>query len=713
MRTDVRNPQDVFFSPQRLLVPLFQRPYVWSLAGQWRPLWDDVKRVSERLIEVGTATPHFLGAVVIQQQPNSIGTLTVRTIIDGQQRLTTLQILLDAVHGQLAVNGQLDLAKQVQDLVENQAHFTKSHDDRFKVWPTNRDRAAFNEVMSAEHPINYAKLVNCSEKLVQAHEYFSREISAWLNEGDKSLRASSLVQTMTRYLQIVVIDLQVDEDAQEIFETLNARGTPLTAADLIKNFVFQRLDASPEEAEKAYLSYWNQFETPFWEHEVGRLQLSRSSLFLTQWLISQTREDIVAREVFTRFKFFVNESGEDVQSLLPKLRKIGDLYSDFTIGSTRSTGALSRIELFSYRLAALDSEVIKPLLLWLIDPDKDLVPEEQLHKAIESLESWLVRRSIVRASTKAYNKIVIEILSDLNKAPRTQSGDVVEAYLCRQSGVTSYWPSDEDIIREVTTQPLYKRLVRTRLRMIIEALEDKRRGFVSTVGGRLSETSVARAVTSIEHVMPQDWKTNWPGEDIDDRGVHRDVLVHMLGNLTLLTQSLNSKVSNAPWVEKAKAFREHTTLLLTADIVNSGLQNWSAENIHVRNLALAKDVLLIWPVPAQNKGLLESESRGVTTRVTLADLVHAGYLKPGQSIFARVQAHRGKEAFISEDGAIFIDGVRDDTPSGAAKKVTRSTAEDGWWFWVTDLDEGTSLMDVRRAYLEALEVDSDDDAEED
>ena len=184
MLTQVKNPQDIFFSPQRLLVPLFQRPYVWSLEGQWRPLWEDVCRVAERIANTGFSAPHFLGAVVVQQQPNEIGTLSVRTVIDGQQRLTTLQVLLDSVHGEISKLGLEGLARQAQDLVENQKHFTVTPEDRFKVWPTNRDRAAFNEVMAAPVPVDYSKLENKESRLVKAHEFFSSEISEWLKSLD-------------------------------------------------------------------------------------------------------------------------------------------------------------------------------------------------------------------------------------------------------------------------------------------------------------------------------------------------------------------------------------------------------------------------------------------------------------------------------------------------------------------------------------------------
>lgn len=706
MFTQVKTPHEVFFNPQRLLVPLFQRPYVWSLEGQWRLLWEDVRRVADKIVRTGSSAPHFLGAVVLQQQPTEIGTITVRTVIDGQQRLTTLQILLDAVHGQVLRYANENLAKQALDLVENPQHFTQTPEDRFKVWPTNRDRAAFNEVMSADTPLDYSALANRDSRLVRAHEYFSREIMGWFEEGDSEAKANAIVTAVSRYLQLVVIDLQADEDAQEIFETLNARGTPLTAADLIKNFVFQRLNASPAEAESSYHQYWEQFETPFWETEVsaGRMVHTRSSLFLTQWLVAQTKQDVTAREVFSKFKNYISDSNLPVQELLPRLRNAADVYRDFTEGSRQTTGSLSRLELFVYRISTLDSEVLKPILIWLYDPNAAAIQPDQLNKALNSLESWAVRRSIVRATTQSYNRLVVDMLTMLANADRSEAGDVIERFLASQTSNSSYWPNDDDIRRELRSQPIYKRLARSRLRMIIEALEDHRRGFKATVGGRLSESAVPRSVTSIEHVMPQEWRTSWPGAETDDAGVDRDVLVHTLGNLTLVTQALNSKVSNSAWLVKKKAFIEHTTLLLTADLVNAGDEEWGAEKIHRRGKRLTEDILEIWPVPANNRGLLDSTGKIAASKTTVADLVQAGLLRPGQILYARTQAHKGKQAFVSEDGGLFVDGVRSETPSGAAEKVTGS-GENGWWFWVTDLAMLVSLSDLRHEYGQLSDVD--------
>jgi len=132
--------------PQRLVVPLFQRPYVWNEDSQWKPLWNDFVRVADRLLKEpqDKHRPHFLGAVVLQQVQNPIGLMQTRTIIDGQQRLTTLQLLLDALHAELLSVQATAPAARIEPLVRNADPFCSKPEDHFKVWPTNRDRAAFS-----------------------------------------------------------------------------------------------------------------------------------------------------------------------------------------------------------------------------------------------------------------------------------------------------------------------------------------------------------------------------------------------------------------------------------------------------------------------------------------------------------------------------------------------------------------------------------------
>ena len=710
--TNVKNPQDIFYNPQRLLVPLFQRPYVWNKERQWEPLWQDVKRVAERLLD-GTESSHFLGAVVLQQLPNELGSLSSRSIIDGQQRLTTLQLLFDSIQGELYFRQLPTYASQVKALVENPEAYRSSSEDVYKVWPTNRDRPGFNEVMSASYPVSYSSLENKDSQITKAHAYFSEVVGSWLDEGEPESRGRALVDTISRHLQIVVIDLAFDEDAQEIFETLNARGTPLTAADLIKNFVFQRLKGSSQDVELAYHKYWELFETPFWEEEVttGRLVYSRSSLFLAQWLVAQTGQELTAREVFNRFKHYVEDLNKPVDDLLPRLHKDVLTYQEMVKASLLSSGPLPYLPLFLYRISTLDSQVFTSLVIWLREAQAEPIPESEMKHVIASIESWAVRRAILKLPTKRYNLIMVELLNKLRKVDRSHVGQHAQNFFASQTSVNSYWPSDDEVIQELSTKPTYRRLARGRLRMILEALEDFRRGYGGSTDGRFADSTVSRGVHSIEHVMPQEWRTNWKFSGDDEDYSDRDARVHQLGNLTLVTKAFNSKLSNSSWKTKRSAFQEHATLLTTAEVVNSG-EVWDDSSIEKRSIKLAREITQIWPVPTGNLGLKEDAVTISGARVKVSDLVQAQLLRAGQILYARTQAHLGSQAIVSEDGGIYVDDKRYDTPSAAAKAVTKTRSEAGWWFWLVDLDSGESLSDVRDTYRSTLEEEGEIDEED-
>lgn len=703
MLTQVKNPQDVFYLPQRLLVPLFQRPYVWVREAQWEPLWADVVRVAERLESGDSRAEHFLGAVVLQQQPNEIGTLTTRTIIDGQQRLTTLQLMMDAIHDQLSEMELPEFAHQLRDLTRNQSHHLIEFEDQFKVWPTNRDRSAFAEVMSNVVTAD-TQLTNSKSRIAEAHQYFLESAREWLLEasGNERMRAQSLVKAVVTQLQIVVIDLNAEEDAQEIFETLNARGTPLSAADLIKNFVFQRLETRPEVQEKIYHDIWEHFETPFWEATVssGRVSYSRTSLYLAQWLISQTKQETTGREVFSAFKRHVIDSDASMLDLLQRIRAVADLYEQITRASQDKHQPLNRIELFAYRTNALQSEVIKPFLLWLLDPALPEVPPEQTEQALDALESWLVRRTLVRATSKGYNKIVVDLLQSLSRRPRTEAGSTTERFLAGQTAPTSYWPGDDELRRELTDSPIYIHLSRARLRMILEAIEDHWRGFDDPKPKH--EQRVIRDACTVEHVMPQQWQTNW-GVDTIDAQIERDKAIHCLGNLTLATQSLNSDVSNAAWLGpkgKRETFKRHTSLLLTSDIVETGEVEWAESSIRQRTQRMINDIIEIWPVPPGHTGAVSGARSRLHARVTVFDLLESGLVSTGQLLFARPKGHRGRTCEITNDGRLHLNGEFFASPSGAAKAVTRSQSEAGWSFWFTNPDQDVCLSDLRRDYLD-------------
>ncbi|PZF66712.1 hypothetical protein DEJ33_08415 [Curtobacterium sp. MCPF17_047] len=703
MLTQVRSPQEVFFSPQRFVLPLFQRPYVWSAELQWEPLWQDITRLVHAVTERPEAT-HFMGAIVLQQQQVPLGGLPAWSVIDGQQRLTTLQLLLDALHAELDFRGWTAVAGQVIDLVENQQAFRIVAEDQFKLWPTNRDRPAFTGVMRATPPVAYESLER--SRLVESHRFFATAIAAWLDAADiPEMAARTLVAAITTKLQLVVIQLQADEDAQEIFETLNARGTPLSAADLIKNFVFQRLNTTPEATEDAYRQWWAQFETPFWETEVraGRILYSRASLFLTQWLTARTMREIPAREVFAAFKRFATDpTTSRVSQLLPEIHAAATRYRDFTVAAEARDGELTRLGLFVYRTSTLDSELAKPILIWLGEPEQAGIPNRVRDRLLAVLESWFVRRALVRAPSQGANRFLLDLLAHLSAQPGDDVADAAEAFLAKQATSTAYWPDDAEVARELRSVQAYKRFRRARLRMVLEAVEDNLRGYPA--GHRYGDGTISRGVYTIEHIMPQEWRANWPApsEQIESE---RDRVVQTLGNLTLATQALNSRLSNAAWDAKRTTLERYSSLLITRPVIGGQQPAWDDSLIAARTATLAEMILKVWPVPDGHHVQHEDGADRTVHRVEVADLVRAGLLTVGGLLRARPGGAAGRTATIGQDGSIHLDsGSVHATLSGAAKAVSGNSAEAGWHYWAREDD--TVLTEVRAEYL----VGTDDEA---
>jgi hypothetical protein len=719
METQVRTPQMIFMQPQRLTVPLFQRPYVWNEESQWEPLWKDVVRVAQRLLDrpFEKHHPHFLGAVVLQHAQKQIGQMQERTIIDGQQRLTTLQLLLDALHAELWRVGAKQQALRIEPLVTNADAFCLRPEDRFKVWPTNRDRDAFNVVMAAVPPIDYEKLNLRSERLVAAHRFFSDQTKHWLscNGSDAIERRATAIETAVReLLQIVVIDLGADENAQEIFETLNARGAHLSAADLIKNFVFQRLLEAGADVDQVYQKHWKEFETGFWEAEVsvGRLRYPRSAIFLNHWLVARTGEEIVAREVFNRFKRFVDDVHIPMLELLSQINSAADVYRRFVRGTLSGAGSVGHLNLFGYRTGVLESEVIKPLILYLLSPEETLIPTPQLDKALDAVESWMVRRMLVRATTKAYGQVIAELIARLKCSDRAVAGDEIEKFLAAQSGASRYWPDDNELKHELLALQAYRRIGRGRLRMVFEAIEDYRRGWRDGKTGLASERA-PQDVLAIEHIMPRRWQHHWP-LPAERSEADRERLIHTLGNLTLLTGKLNSKMSNAAWLGdggKKSALTSYDILLLNRDILQSD-HLWSDDNIRERTLKLIQIILQIWPVPLGHQSGMATERSQPHRRVDLLDLIAGGLLEPGATLIPRVKRFEHRTATLLPDGTVGVDGVTFANATEAASHIY-GKRKNGWWFFLTDPVSRRSLKAVKAEYINSLAIENDEPDDED
>ena len=702
METNVRTPLDIFHLPQHLVVPIFQRPYVWDEADQWTPLWHDVRRIAElRLNDPYNQAVHFLGAVVLQAQENAAGDLQARNVIDGQQRITTLQLLMDATSAVLETLGEEQLASQLGDLTHNTSAFVRHEEELLKLRHTNRDRAPYDEVMRADPPVDHGALAHSDSQIVKAHGFYSRVVAEWLNESEQgaSARAGALVNVLARGLQLVVIDLRVNENSQEIFETLNARGTPLTAADLIKNFVFQTLSAEGVDTKRAYAEDWP-FESKFWETDVsvGRNLVTRSSLFLNQWLVARTGEEISPKTTFTRFKHYVeHESGQKMAELLPLIKQQADVYERWTQHAREPDRDLTVVEMCVYRSQAAGLELLKPILIWLHEPGVSL-PQRVIDEVVAACESWVFRRLMMRLPGSDLGRVVAAIIAT-HRDRDEDLGRRVAAYLSRLNVVSTYWPGDIELRASLREESAYRRFPRARLRLMLEAVEDHLRGFTDAAPAK-AHGRVSRRGFHIEHLLPQKWSAHWPVADLAaelDRSAH----LHRLGNLTLLTASLNASVSNGPWLGatgKWAKLEEHDVFLMNRAVRKVSEDGWDEARIDRRTEDMIDGLIATWPVPAGHTGEVVDPVTVDASWVGIEHLVAAGHLKAGQTLHAMPSAFRGHQCVVQQDGVLLMGDQTFASPSAAGHHL-RQKATNGWYFW--GLEDGRRLRDVREEYRKA------------
>lgn len=612
MEAGKHNIKELFQKDVRYIIPTFQRPYVWNQEKQWEPLWDDVRNIAEEYAEqlarennhaaaeVQTGT-HFMGAIVLQQDPTPTAEIDRRNVIDGQQRMTTLQILLDAAQEVLEEDGYEKEAKRLRKLVVNDEDFAEG-DARFKLWPTSGDQDAFRAAMTnGQATTGFGKSL-----IVQAHEFFSFQIREWLNSAepqDRARLADALHTALIGLLVLVVIDLKSGDDAYVIFETLNARGTPLLASDLVKNFILQSASAKGYDPDELYNNFWAAFEEDWWREEIqqGRITRPRIDVFLNYWLIARRCEEVPSHNVFPLFRDYVttklddDEKNANLMDIVHDIRHYGQTYRRLE----ETSGHTPEEQTFLYRWHTLQAGVFTPLLLELfaaVDGQSNRV------RALRALESFLVRRTVCRMTTKDYNRLTQEILSRL--AGQSDHADqIIIDFLAGQTADAREWPSDEKLIQAMLDLPLYRLLTRGRMRMILEGLEEKMRT------AKAEERQVIRGTLTIEHILPQEWKTNWPLDpldvDEDPEEYHRRIdtrerLKHTIGNLTLVTGKLNPALSNSPWNEKRDGLQEHSTLFLNKHLLKTwGAGPFAEEQIMERGLELAGLAIQVWPGPGK------------------------------------------------------------------------------------------------------------------
>ena len=632
---------DLFQRQRRYVVPLFQRPYVWEEEEQWIPLWQDISGRAEALLDrdqrgsrsdrIGN---HFLGAVVLNQIRVFGRQVDTVQVIDGQQRLTTLQLMIAAFRDLVATTDEHRLRDDLQRLTENDG-VRESEEERFKVWPTNADRRDFAASMSAgslenlleRYPLQrrkYARKPDPRPRLVEAYLFFAQAVREFCflpvsqmpaSEDQEEAppvvqfsvdRAHALFEALRRHIQLVVIALEEEDDPQVIFETLNARGVPLLPSDLIRNFVFLRATQQGEDADNLYASQWSEFDerpaeadagkdSRFWKQmeRQGRIRRTRLDLFIHHYVQYRSGQDFSIGHLYNAFRTWWEENGtREVASELAELRRHSDVFAKLFVPEEES-----RVDIFATRLRAIDTSTVYPVLLMLLVGGRDRIELGDLDGIINDLESYLVRRMVCDLGTKNYNRFFLALLERLRAAEKI-SRSLVQEYLLAPEGPAGEWPDDKKFSRAWLEKPVYETMKAAKCSMVLAAIDRSMRSTKQeaiTIDGPLT----------VEHVLPQSWEPPaWPEPQEPDSSSEseetaierRGRLLHSLGNLTLLTQALNSAVSNGPYADKRPEIASQSALRLNTYFQE--VLSWDEDVIQRRGRILFDQAKNIWSHPA-------------------------------------------------------------------------------------------------------------------
>ncbi len=582
---NVLNPEEIFGQQIHYQIPKFQRRYIWNKEKHWEPLWADVRRVAEQVLAGHGASPHFLGAVVLQHMQKGSGQTQTRLVVDGQQRLTTLQILIDATYRSYSCTDFVP-DKPLSGFVWNQEKRSDDNPDHvFKVWPTVIDQPSYRQALS-DDPVD-----DLDSPIMQAHEFFRNETAKWLaiEKGDVENRTNALCQVLSSLLHLVVIDLTPTDNPHVIFESLNARGESLLESDLIKNMVMYEADRSGILHGTKNADWLWDFNDRWWATEVGRgrIKQPRIDIFLNQWLIMRTAKFVASDDVFSTFRRLCTDDNRlPIHQIAMDIKDIGDNYRSIeTEKLADDFRSVKNIMPFLYRRKILQIGVVTPVLLWLLSSN---IPDGQLEKSIGALESHMVRRTIMLHRTAGLNRTYIELIGVLQESDPQTAGDTITRFLLRKDSNVASWPTDAELEFAFVNHNVYRGLTRGRLRLVLEGIEQGLRTAMA------EEQNVPRNLT-IEHLMPQSWRENYPLADGIDED-EREGMIHTIGNLTLVNRPLNSAMSNAPWIGKREELKKHSTLFLNKELVDDTRRmTWDEVAIEERARRLCKAAIKVWP----------------------------------------------------------------------------------------------------------------------
>jgi len=563
-QTDV---QKILGGVQQYVIPLFQRPYSWE-ARQWSILWADLIE----LCEEEKARNHFIGSMVTMPSRSVPEGVSKFVLIDGQQRLTTLLILLAVVRDKARRDGEGKLADKIDDLMLKNRH--QEGTDVYKVLPTalQADRTEFCAIMDAALPSAGGRIAN-------AYTFFEKKLRT-----QPAIRLDRLYMVVCKNLVLVSIVLDRDDNPYLIFESLNAKGQPLEQADLIRNFFFMRVHVASQD--KVFRECWQPMQERLGKHLTE---------FIMHFLMRDGR-GVKQGDVYFTVKECVEERGDDdVIGYLTDLASFSGYYARFTNPAQEPSGELApRLA----RLNRFEATTAYPFLLNVYhDYARGRVSEGEFAAVLDVLETFLIRRYVCGVPTNALTRIFVALY-----AQATSGGPLLEGV--KRVLADKSFPRDRQFREQFVPWQLYGGGDgRDKAKLILDQLE----------ASYEHKEPIDSDSLTIEHVMPQTPSDWWKEQLGGDWASTHEYWLHTVGNLTLT--GYNPELSNSDFPKK-KAILSKSHVELNRYFI--GVETWDGDAIARRGEALAELAVGVWPDFARRDDVPEVETEREDEREEVA-----------------------------------------------------------------------------------------------
>lgn len=605
-------------SDKRFIIPLYQRNYDWKE--------ENCEQLFQDLIKLHNSDrkSHFFGSIVSSIQ---FGTEDI-FIIDGQQRITTVSLLLIAM-----VNAKKDGlieatdAKLVEKIFKRYLVDEYQEDERkVKLKPIKKDMQAFDALLYKPKD-QYIKESNVTRN----YDFFYDKITR------AGLTLDELFETIKK-LEVINIRLDEDDDPQLIFESLNSTGLDLSEADKIRNYLLMSL--APVEQDNLYTRFWNPIEE-FTKYE--------PSSFVRDYLTMKQGKIGRIDKIYFIFKEYAETANIDRATLLEDMYHYAKIYNHVDtakVGTDKLNRKLNQ-------LRTLDSTIAYPFFMAFFDyASKVELAETEIYQVLDVIEAYWARRIICNLPSNALNKVFAtlhrDVLNYVDKSSGYSTNSYIDVltYVLLKKGGSSVFPSDDEVKGDFKTRQVYKMPVNSRM-FILERMENQDNNERHDVVKELTEKNI-----TIEHIMPQTLSSKWKATLGDDWERIHEQYLHTMANLTLT--GYNSQYSNLTFIEKRnmqKGFKDSAFRL--NNFVKS-CEQWTETELKARQKELQNVFMRLWPMPTTSFEPLRREAES-------ASLDDEDYEFTGKKLQAymlhgvRYTVNTWKEMLIQVCGHILIE----------------------------------------------------------